>query len=189
MRIVSGIHRGKPLQAPTGLATRPTSDRVREALFNMLAHAPWAQTCVLDGAEIMDLFAGTGALGLEALSRGARHCVFVDNLPAALKTCEVNIEKMGERERSLVMKADATQLKPRPSHIAPRTLVFLDPPYGKDLGTMALQNLADGGWLQSGSIAVMEMRRQEPEEPVPGFTLADTRVWGDTRVDFWVFQV
>lgn len=184
MRIVGGVHKGKTLQAPKGLETRPTSDRVRESLFNILGHAPWHGKFLLAEARGMDVFAGTGALGLEALSRGVTTVVFIESHQQAFDACLGNIQKLKESDRTTVFKVDATRLQARPAFILPRSLVFLDPPYGKNLGAAALKRLVDKDWLEKGALCVLEMRKQEPEIIPDGFETQDSRSWGDTRVDF-----
>lgn len=181
MRIVGGKNRGRPLQAPKGLSTRPTSDRVRESLFNILSHAPWAK---IEDAHGMDVYAGTGALGLEALSRGAASMVFVESLPSTLDICRANIDKLEETAKTTLLKTDAAKLPLRPSHILQRTLIFLDPPYDKNLGAAALKSLVGKNWLEEGALCILEMRKQSPETAPDNFELIDSRTWGDTRVDF-----
>lgn len=184
MRIVAGLHRGRQLASPAGLSTRPTSDRARQAVFNIIEHAGWKTRDLLDGADVLDVFAGTGAMGLEALSRGARHAVFVEQNPAALKSCAENIETLGEGEHSHVLCSDVLKLRPRGLHFEPRTLVFLDPPYGKGLGAKALTLLAEGNWLADNAVCILEMAKKEPEQIPPGFTVHDTRDYGVARVMF-----
>lgn len=184
MRIVAGLHRGRQLASPPGLSTRPTSDRARQAVFNIIEHASWKTRDLLDGADVLDVFAGTGAMGLEALSRGARHAAFVEQNPAALKACADNIAKLGEGERSDILRSDVLKLRPRGLQAEPRTLVFLDPPYGKGLGAKALAVLSQGNWLARGAVCVLEMARKEPEEIPAGFILHDTRDYGVARVAF-----
>jgi 16S rRNA (guanine966-N2)-methyltransferase len=186
MRITGGIHRGRSLSSPQGSHTRPTSDRARESIFNILRHGGWHQG-VLEDAAVLDVFAGTGALGLEALSQGAKHAVFIERGRGAAALCQDNIDKLGESRRALVLKCDAAAPAPRPPHVEPRTLVFLDPPYGENMGAVALKALADKGWLRGGAVCVMEMSKKEPE-PVPaGFTLMDERTYGIARVMFLVW--
>lgn len=137
MRIVAGAYRGRAITAPEGQGTRPTSDRAREALFNVLVHAPWSPG--LQGLRVMDLFAGSGALGLEALSRGAAFCLFVETDAAARGAIRDNVEALGAKgelfRRTRVHRRDATDLGPRPSSDgAAFDLAFLDPPYAKGLG-------------------------------------------------------
>lgn len=187
MRITGGERRGRILTSPEGLQTRPTSDRARQAIFNILNHAKWRPPGLLDGSMVMDLFAGTGALGLEALSQGASHAVFVENNPAAARACQQNIEAMKYTGQSLLMKTDALALGPRPAAVAPRQLVFLDPPYAKDWGAAALQTAAQQGWLADGAICVMEMAKKNPEQTPPGFAEMDSRSYGVALVRFLVF--
>ena len=148
MRIVGGTFKGRSLAGPTGAATRPTSDRVREAIFNILTHGIDGFT--LEGARVLDLFAGTGALGLEAMSRGARICQFVDDSAEARGLIRRNADALGLISQCKIWRRDATKLGP----CAPQPgfdLVFADPPYGKGLGEKALQSLVDGQWLNLGA--------------------------------------
>ena len=146
MRIVSGEFRGKSLAAPQGVNTRPTSDRARQAIFNILEHAPWSEG--LRDIRVIDLFAGSGALGFEALSRGARFCLFVETDEDARGAIRENVDAMGLFGRTRVHRRDATQLGVRPGGDGPAfDLAFLDPPYGKGLGEACLPSLAEGGSL------------------------------------------
>ncbi|MBP2312165.1 16S rRNA (guanine(966)-N(2))-methyltransferase RsmD [Azospirillum soli] len=183
MRIVGGSHRGRRLTAPAGKDTRPTTDRTREALFNILAHTDWGPDggSLIDGAVAVDAFCGTGALGLEALSRGAEHCTFLDLGRAALDAVRANVAQLGEAERATILRADAT--KPPPPK-RPCTLAFLDPPYGQGLAPRAMEGLAKGGWLAPGALLVVEVGEGDPLPPPPGFTSLDERRYGDTRVVF-----
>lgn len=184
MRIVGGKHRGRALQAPAGLDTRPTSDRVRESVFNILRHGKWHDG-ILEGALVMDVFAGTGALGLEALSQGAVHAVFVERDRKAIEACRQNIAAMGEEAVSLVMASDALALPSKPLNLPPRTLIFLDPPYGKNMGGEALAHLLVGGWLAAGAVCVLEMSKKAPEEKIPdAFKVTDERTYGIAQVLF-----
>ncbi|MGE0765133.1 MAG: 16S rRNA (guanine(966)-N(2))-methyltransferase RsmD [Hyphomicrobiaceae bacterium] len=181
MRIVAGTLRGRAIEAPQGTAIRPTSDRVREALFNILAHGIDGFT--LDGSRVLDLFAGTGALGFEALSRGATACLFVDNDAAARGLIRRNIETFGMIGRTHIYRRDATSL----GEALPREragLVFADPPYGKGLGEMALRAAAHGGWLEADAVVVLEERVDATIAWPDGFAPLDTRTWGDTAVHF-----
>ncbi|MFQ5534045.1 MAG: 16S rRNA (guanine(966)-N(2))-methyltransferase RsmD [Sphingomonadales bacterium] len=176
MRIVGGRHRGRPLSAPTGRDVRPTSDRVREALFNILAHGDAA---LPEGAAVLDVFAGTGALGLEALSRGARHAAFIDNNRASLACLTGNIDRLGERQNTTIIRRDATRpgTAPRPYQLA-----FLDPPYGKGLAEPVLQALAANGWLTDDATVILELARTDRFEAPEGFTVTDQRIYGATRI-------
>ena len=180
MRLVAGRHRGRRLVAPPGHGTRPTSDRVREALFNLLAHSlDWAG---LAEAHVADIFCGTGAVGLEALSRGAAFATFVDNDPAAIAATRANIETMGEGRRSSVLRNDATGRLRRPAK--PVDLVYLDPPYREEVAPGVIVHLNRGGWLADGALCVTELHRRAPFEVPEGFEIADDRTYGDTRLLF-----
>jgi 16S rRNA (guanine966-N2)-methyltransferase len=183
LRIVSGRFRGKPLVAPPGLATRPTGDRARQAVFNILEHAAWSRP--LQGARAIDLFAGSGALGFEALSRGAAFCLFVETDEAARGAIRDNMEAFGLFGAARVHRRDATDLGLRPASAGPAfDLAFLDPPYAKGLGERALAALAAGGWLEPDALVVFERGVDEPEPAVPGFELQDARTYGAARVWF-----
>jgi 16S rRNA (guanine966-N2)-methyltransferase len=178
MRIVGGALRGKALTAPAGSATRPTADRVRQALFDMLWHAPWAGRAVVEGAHVLDAFAGTGALGLEALSRGAAHAIFVENDSAALASLRANIAASRLADRCTIEARDALALQPG----RPCALVFLDPPYGKDLVPLTLSTLVGIGRLAPGALVVAELGRGDPT-PNFGEVLAE-RTHGAARLVF-----
>jgi len=185
MRIVGGELRGRNLLSPKGSTTRPTSDRAREAIFNILHHAKWLPRQLLDDSAVMDVFAGTGALGLEALSRGAKHAVFVERDFEAAKTCQENIDAFGMGGKAVLMKFDALKPVPRPLYIEPRALVFLDPPYGKDMGGKAMAALVEKGWLDDGAVCVLEMSKKH-QEPLPeGFIQRDERDYGIALVRFF----
>ena len=184
MRIVSGQFRGKKLESPQGLTTRPTSDRARQAVFNLLEHASWRPFILPENAFVLDVFAGTGALGLEALSRGAADAVFIEQAPETLKALRANIDSMRVGGQSHILRADALHPPARPPALAPRTLVFLDPPYGKNFGYAALNALAAKDWLAADCVCVMEMAKKQPEPLPAGFTLADTRHYGVAEVRF-----
>src|SRR6185369_16308744 len=167
LRIVSGEFRGKALIAPAGQATRPTSDRARESIFNILEHAPWAQG--VRDARVIDLFAGSGALGFEALSRGAAFCLFVETDEAARGAIRENVDALSLFGRTRVHRRDATDLGVRPGADGPAfAIVFLDPPYAKGLGEQALARLAEGGWLAPGAVVVFERGAGEAAFSAPG---------------------
>ncbi len=187
MRIVAGAYRGRALVTPEGQGTRPTSDRAREALFNVLEHAPWSSG--VRDLRVMDLFAGSGALGLEALSRGAAFCLFVETDAAARGAIRDNIEALGAKGelfgRTRVHRRDATDLGQRPGADGPAfDLAFLDPPYAKGLGEKALAQLVGGGWLAEGALVVFERGADEAELDAPGFERQDDRRYGAARVFF-----
>ncbi len=182
MRIVGGKFKGRSIAAPAGQATRPTSDRVREAIFNILSHG--IEGFSLEGARVMDLFAGTGALGLEALSRGARFCQFVDDSAGARGLIGSNADGLGVIGQCKIWRRDATKLGPCAPQ-PPFDLVFADPPYSKGLGGKALASLVDGGWLAPGTVVVLEEAENAEVAEVPGLTVLDRRVYGDTQVRFY----
>jgi 16S rRNA (guanine966-N2)-methyltransferase len=180
MRIVGGRFRGRALKGPSSLAVRPTSDRLRETMFNILAHA---HDDAADGARVIDLFAGTGALGLEALSRGATFALFVDDSAEGRALLRDNIETLGVAGTTKVFRRDATKLGPMPPQ-PPFTLAFLDPPYGKGLGEKALASLRDGGWLAKDALCVLEESGTAAVTVPAGFELIDTRDYGEAQVVF-----
>ncbi|MBU2580461.1 MAG: 16S rRNA (guanine(966)-N(2))-methyltransferase RsmD [Alphaproteobacteria bacterium] len=181
MRIVGGRFRGRPLAAPKGASTRPTSNRVRESVFNVLAHSP--ECPPLEGARIIDLFAGTGALGLEALSRGAAFALFVETDASARAAVQENIEAFGLQGVTRLFRRDATDLGPANARDR-YDIAFLDPPYGNGLGERALRALQTGGWLKSGAIAILEERAGTALELPQAFQTFDERSYGDTTITF-----
>lgn len=184
LRLVAGLHRGRRLAAPPGETTRPTSDRVRQAVFDMLSHAPWAQggagEAAVAGQRVLDAFAGSGALGLEALSRGAAHACFLESDRVALAVLRQNVATLKEEARCTVLGGDV--LRPRAAP-APCGLVLLDPPYGRDLVPKALVALAAAGWIAPGALVVAETGREEALV-APGFTEVAMREHGAARVAF-----
>jgi 16S rRNA (guanine966-N2)-methyltransferase len=181
MRVVGGKFRGRTLAAPQHEGLRPTSDRVREAVFNILQHG--VPDFSLDGRRVIDLFAGTGALGIEALSRGAAYCLFVEEAPEARALIRTNVEAMGLTGATRMFRRDATDVGPA-GNMEPYGLAFLDPPYGRGLGEKALVALRDGGWLMPGAVVVLE-ERENAEVALPsGFSEIDRRSWGDTQAVF-----
>jgi 16S rRNA (guanine966-N2)-methyltransferase len=182
MRIVAGAYRGRTLVAPKGQSVRPTADRTRQALYNVLEHAPWGGR-VWSGARVIDGFAGSGALGLEALSRGAPFCLFVDNDRAARAAIKTNLTTLGCGDRARVLGQDLTRLGARGGEAA-FDLVFLDPPYGSGLAVGALAALRDGGWLAAGALVVVERGEGEGPLEAAGFAPLDERAWGKARVTF-----
>jgi 16S rRNA (guanine966-N2)-methyltransferase len=181
MRIVGGQFRGRALATPGDDRTRPTSDRVREAVFNILAHG--IDGFAIEGVRVLDLFAGTGALGVEALSRGAAYCLFVEDDAQARGTIRRNVETFGLSGIIKIFRRDATALGSVENR-GTFGLVFLDPPYGKGLGERALASAAAGGWLAPGAVAVMEERKDAAFALPADFTAIDRRTWGDTQVLF-----
>jgi 16S rRNA (guanine966-N2)-methyltransferase len=180
MRIIAGEHKGRAIVAPGGQGTRPTADRTRQALFNVLEHAPWGRSLV--GARAADLFAGSGALGLEALSRGADLCLFADHDAAARAVIARNVAALKLEARCEIKAWDATRLAPRAG--SPFDLVFLDPPYGKGLVPPTLTALRAGGWLAAGALVVVETGAGEMARDADGFEALDARMWGAATVTF-----
>jgi len=180
MRIVGGTFRGRPLAAPADQTIRPTSDRVREAVFNVLEHGLGEE---LQGARVLDLFAGTGALGLEALSRGASFCVFVEQSAEGRGLIRSNIEAMGLEGCTRILRRDATRLGIAGT-VAPFGLVFADPPYGRGLGEAALDSARRGGWMRPGALCLVEEAAAAIFVPGEGFEIVDERRYGDTVMRF-----
>ena len=185
IKVVGGKHRGRALATPEGLETRPTSSRARESLFNILAHATWnpGGTSPLVGARVLDAFAGSGALGIEALSRGAAHATFLDKDAAAVKAIGENVAKLGETAAAKVVRADV--LRPPPLRDPAREacdLVFLDPPYRSGDAAPALAALAEAGWVKAGAIATVEIASTEDLIPPPGFETIDERRYGKAKI-------
>jgi len=182
MRIVGGQFKGRAIAAPQGRDTRPTADRVRESVFNVLAHAEWSPG--VEGKRVLDLFAGSGALGLEAMSRGAAFALFVETDATARGAIRDNIEALGLFGTTRIHRRDATDLGAKPAGLGePFDLVFLDPPYGKGLGERALAKLKSGGWISDDALIVFECAADEAPA-TPGFTLLDERTYGAAKVLF-----
>lgn len=177
MRIIGGQHRSRRLQVPVGQTTRPTTDRLREALFNIVQNR-----MALEGCTVADIFAGTGALGLEALSRGAAHVTFVEHDRAALTALKSNIATLNETTRTSVLALDTLRLPKRSG--PPCDLIFLDPPYAKGLLEQVLPVLKDQKWLAPKVLIICEQAKSEPDLTVQGFTPQDSRTYGDTRFTF-----
>ncbi|TNC13467.1 16S rRNA (guanine(966)-N(2))-methyltransferase RsmD [Methylobacterium terricola] len=183
MRIVGGSLRGRALAGPRSDAIRPTSDRLREAMFNVLAHG---YDDPVEGARVLDLFAGTGALACESLSRGAAFALLVDEGAEARGVIRTNLDTLGLGGVTRLFRRDATRLGAAPPG-EPFGLVFCDPPYGRDLAPKALQAAAEGGWLTRDALAVVEETASAALTPPDGFTELDRRTYGDTQVAFWRF--
>lgn len=176
MRITGGLHRSRKLETPKGNAVRPTSDKVRQAVFNMLNSRG-----VVQDAVVLDAFCGTGALGLEALSQGAQFCSFFDVSRESVALCKFNIAALKEEEKSRVMIGDVTKAKPRPADMMPATLVFLDPPYHKNLVPQAIQSLADNNWLSEDAFFVIETAKDEVLQ-MPLLDIQAEKIYGDTKI-------
>ncbi|MGG7516419.1 16S rRNA (guanine(966)-N(2))-methyltransferase RsmD [Allorhizobium undicola] len=184
MRIVAGEFRGRTIASPKSNAIRPTIDRTRESLFNIITHAHPES---LDGTRILDLFAGTGAVGLEALSRGCRAALFVENSVEGRGLLWENIDSFGLHGRAKILRRDATDLGPV-NTMEPFHLLFADPPYGKGLGEKAFAAAHKGGWLVPGALAILEERGDVEVAVEPPFALAETRTFGDTRIHFYNYR-
>jgi 16S rRNA (guanine966-N2)-methyltransferase len=180
MRVVGGRLRGRNLASPASREIRPTADRLRESVFNILIHA---FDDPISGARVLDLFAGTGALGIEAVSRGAAFALFVDNGTEARALLRNNVEALGLGGVTKVFRRDATNLGP--AHpVEPFSLVFLDPPYGKGLAEKALASLRDGGWLTREALVVVEEAKVAGFTPPEGFAELERRAYDDTEFVF-----
>ncbi len=182
MRIISGTLSGATLHALKGHKTRPTATRTREAIFSILQSAPW---CTLAQARVLDICAGTGALGLEALSRGAGFCLFVEQGQAACDVIATNITALGQEPNTRIMRRNAKNMARRGSVMEdPFQLVFIDPPYDKGFGTPIIKGLVDGDWLGAKAVIVLEEDRRAP---LPDISLAlmDSRIYGDTQLLFY----
>ena len=184
MRIVGGEFRGRPLATPRSGAIRPTSDRTREAVFNVLAHRFPDR---LEGARVIDLFAGTGALGLEALSRGVAFCLFIEESAEGRRLVRDDIDAFGVQGRTELFWGDATALGPAGT-MGAFGLLFADPPYGKDLASGALRSAREGGWLLPGALCVVEEAAGAPFSPGEGFEIVDERSYGETVIRFITFS-
>ncbi len=180
MRIVGGRLKGRNIASPAAREIRPTQDRLREALFNILVHA---YDNPIDGARVLDLFAGTGALGIESVSRGAAFTLFIDNGAEARALLRNNVEALGLGGVTKVYRRDATILGP--AHpVEPFSLVFLDPPYGKGLADKALVSLRDGGWLTPSALLVVEEAKAAAFKAPDGFEELERRAYDDTEFVF-----
>ena len=180
MRIVGGELGGRRLLTPRSDAIRPSSDRLRQTLFDILAHG---YGDALDDARVLDTFAGTGALGLEALSRGAHHALFVEEDAAARGLIRGNIESLGLTGKTRIFRRDATRLG-EAGTVPPFDLMFADPPYGRGLGEQALRSALAGGWLKPGALAVLEERGDVVVAPIEGFEMLERRDVGDSQLVF-----
>src|ERR1043166_3109351 len=180
MRVVGGRLKGRNLASPSGRDIRPTADRLRESVFNILVHA---YDNPIENARVLDLFAGTGALGIEAVSRGAKFALFVDNGAEARALLRNNVEALGLGGVTKVYRRDATDLGP--AHpVEPFALVFLDPPYGRGLAEKALAALRDGGWLTPGALLVVEEAKAAAFTAPEGFEELERRAYDDSEFVF-----
>ena len=185
MRIIGGKFSGRTIISPDGRGTRPTTDRTRESLFNILAHR---DDFSFEGARVIDLFAGSGALGFEAMSRGAEWCLFVETEAAARGAIRDNIEALGLFGSTRLHRRSAATLGPKPAGVGPPfTLAFLDPPYRKDLAPPAMRTLKSGDWLANGALVVVEQAKDEAPAEADGFVEVDRRLYGDTQIGIYRF--
>jgi 16S rRNA (guanine966-N2)-methyltransferase len=180
---VGGRFRGRSLVGPKSDQIRPTSDRLRETVFNVLAHA---YDDPVQGARVLDLFAGTGAMGLEALSRGAAFALFVDDGPQARSIIRENVEALGLGGSTRLFRRDATRMGAAAPN-QPFSVLFCDPPYGRDLAPKALRSCADGGWLVEGALVVVEEAQGAAIDLPAGFSELERRDYGETKVLFGRF--
>ncbi len=188
MRITGGKFRGRVIPVPPGGDIRPTTDRAREAVFNILAHANWAQEMpALGGARVLDVFCGSGALGLEALSRGAVKVTFLDHDGAQLDQICQTAESLGAEDATEILKRDALSPGPAPHPAAAAEIAFLDAPYGEGLAPPALTALAHQGWIAIGALLVIELAAKDGFDPPQGFAVLDERRYGATRFVFLRF--
>ena len=183
MRIVGGRLKGRIIRPPTSRAIRPTSDRLRESIFDILAHRFEG---VIDGALVIDVFAGSGALGFEALSRGAKSVLFVDNGEHAWELLRANIASLALSDVTRVWRSDATRLGMVPSGSPRFTLAFLDPPYAQGLAEQALKKLSEGGWLAPHALAVVEESARANVGASRGLRIVEERVYGDAKLIFLI---
>lgn len=179
MRIVGGALKGRRIAAPKGLDVRPTTDRVREAIFNILAHMDDAPA--LAGARVIDLFAGSGGLGLEAASRGADFVLFVDTAEKARAAIRANVMELGLAGRTKIWRRDATKMGDAAPG-GPFDIAFLDPPYGRGLAERALASLRDGGWLEQSALVVVEESAHADVRLPEGYEVRREKTYGDTRL-------
>jgi len=182
MRVVGGKYRSHPIICPTGKTIRPTTDRTRESLFNILENR-----IEIVGVRVLDLFAGTGALGIEALSRGASYCVFVEQAHSARAAIRRNIDALGIQDGTKIFNRDATQLGELKS-MRPFQLAFADPPYGKGLGVKSASCLQRGNWLSPGAIFILEESTSTFPAKLEGFSLIDSRAYGNTTIGLFEYD-
>lgn len=183
LRITAGVFKSRALAVPEGYAVRPTSDRARQGIFNRLEHSFQDTGFKLRGARVVDLFAGTGALGLEALSRGAAHVTFVEQMPQSLACLNANVATLGVEDKVSILRLDASTL---PSASQPYDLALLDPPYDQGLAALAVQALADKGWLSEHAIVVAETSKTETLTPPATLMIEDVRAYGRGAISFLV---
>jgi 16S rRNA (guanine966-N2)-methyltransferase len=183
LRIIAGKYRGRKIETKESARIRPTGSRARGAIFNILMHGEFrgSDHSPLIGGRVVDVFCGTGALGLEALSRGAEHVTFVDQSAESMALVRANVTHMGETQAAQFIRSDSTAL---PATTRPCGLAFLDPPYRSGLAVKSLRSLDAKGWLLPGAVAVVEMDAKETFTPPESYTLFDERKYGNTKIVF-----
>ncbi len=187
MRITGGQFKGRRINAAKGDVSRPTTDRTRESLFNILAHD---KSLSLEGAKVIDCFAGSGALGFEAISRGAASCLFIEQDASARGAIRNNIEALGLFGVMRILRRSALALGKLPANAGgPFNLAFLDPPYRKDFAPRAMQSLVQGGWLEEEAMIIVEQAKDEDAIDLPNFKIRDHRTYGDTRISFFIYHI
>lgn len=187
MRIIAGKHKGRPLSRPPAMITRPTMDRIRESIFNMLQHSEIdGAVFELEGAYILDAFAGSGALALEALSRGAKYAYLFDKNTRALATVRENVWSLGEAENTKILKVDATN---PPKATQAMGLILLDPPFGKDLTARCLGPLLKTGWINENTLIMAEIAAREPLKLPEGFIVVKEKIYGTSQMFFIKFAI
>lgn len=177
MRITGGEYRGRIISVPKGKDIRPTSDKVRQAIFNSLL-----QYGLPEGAQVLDMFCGTGVLGLEALSRGAQFCTFIDKSPDSLRCAKANIKALGVEAQCKVIQKDSTRLGERALNYLPANLAFLDPPYRQELVLPALMAAVKHGWLAAGALCVIEAEKEHDVFVPDVFSMVARKKYGDTQI-------
>lgn len=176
MRIISGTLKGKSLFAPNSQTTRPTSDRARQGVFNILEHASWGNGII--DAKVLDVFAGTGSMALEALSRGAKDAVLIENDKAAIAIIKDNLAACRFSDRAKLLTIDARKIGAPPNNMAPRDLVFIDPPYSSDLAEAAIAALIANKWLADNAIVILEQHKSAEAPNIDGFEILKTTNYG-----------
>jgi 16S rRNA (guanine966-N2)-methyltransferase len=180
MRIISGKHKNRRIEAPEGKDVRPTTARTREAVFNILNHGEYGERNVLQG-RVADIFCGSGAMGLEALSRGASHVTFVDKNRISIEAAEFNIRAFHEEENTRLLRCDSSQLPPVNE---PYDLLFLDPPYHTNLGYKSLRTALAGGWIKEHTAVVLEQGVKDPIKLPEGLIVLDERKYSNSKMIF-----
>ncbi len=181
MRVITGKYKGRKLASPADTSIRPTSERTRESIFNLLMHGQFGGTQIIH-QRVADICCGTGALGIEALSRGAAHCVFVDQAKAGLELAKKNVEHIGATADASFILSDANHLSKASE---PCALIMIDPPYDTNIIPRVAQSLIDQGWVKTGSILVTEVRFTTDMPELPGFSLLLDRQYGKAKELIW----